>query len=155
MKFFAIFVICASIYFLYLLFFAAKLGSGYYITDTRPSFIKSEEDKQLELGDILAYDFDDNFIIALRNPVQLFECEDTNPVFYLDKLQYIIINKKNKKIYISYDKNKFEDKKDKLGIGKTITSYRDSLSELKSDTVRKEYVVGHCRDITYKKFNIM
>lgn len=98
------------------------LGKGdYFIYYSGYDVIKSKKNKNIYLSDIRSYEYGNNYIIALRIPVEHYYCPNYNAFTISEKkLQYVIIDKKNDNIYLTYNKNNFFNMKEKLNINLKI-----------------------------------
>lgn len=120
------------IYFLFLLVvvffgynhFSSQLGDKYYFHDMGHDSWQTIKYDKIEVvpQTVVEYDSDNRFIIATRIVVELYNCypkntKDFNPknsiasvVHYKHIIEYWLIDKKNKKAYISNNKEKIENK---------------------------------------------
>jgi hypothetical protein len=104
------------------------LGNHYKIKDEREDigaiYIYLFNRKiDLLISDIANWKYDDDFIILIKYPSESFKCYDretkdyTRGEFvYLWSLEYIIIDKKTNKIYVTDDENKFLEKCKELNV---------------------------------------
>lgn len=88
-----------------------KLGKGdYFIYYSGTNALKSFENKELYIADIISSDYDDKYIILCRVPLKSYVCNNKDYQKYINKLQYLIVIKETNKIYATYDYKKFVDK---------------------------------------------
>ena len=97
--------------------FAKSIGDGYVIEkDTVYSTLSSENLGDFILYGIIDYNYNDNYIVALKIKGSGYSCRDSNKKLFTKLIQYVIINKKTNNVLITTDKNSFMIKKEELNI---------------------------------------
>jgi len=122
-------------------YFDGRLGKGsYFIYYAHPDAIKSTEIKNLYLADILGVKYNERYVIAYRIPAKFFDCSTTSSVIYIRKVQYIIIDKETEKIYVTYKKEKFQQKKNEFEIDLFFTKDENMrmVNKLKNNSAYAE-----------------
>jgi hypothetical protein len=116
------FIIIGGLIFMTYLIFTGKIsphieyGNGYHSYETGISYIKSKRLKNFSLLDIKSGAYNNKYIIAVRNIGTEYDCDFGGKTEFLDKLEYIIIDKTTDKVLATDEKEKFINMKSNLGI---------------------------------------
>ena len=95
-----------------------SLANGYYMDYGSGNSIKSTKDTRVFVGGILDYNYDENHIIAKRFPRMNYSCSNPTSLesYFIQKIQYIIIDTKHDIVFTTFNKNIFQNKLKNLKI---------------------------------------
>lgn len=135
-------------------YFDGKVGKGYKMYDYGHIALISNHIPSLHLGDILDWEYDDEYIIARRIPEQHYDCGESVPSIYTNKIQYLIIDKNTDKIYATFNEKDFFDFKKKMKIALEFSRSKKSIdaqiqrSKHIYDNIHEdvEYIKNNCKE---------
>lgn len=120
------------------LFFAFDLGKGYYYDDYKGSVIilKSKRLKDFYFEHVLAFKYDEKYIIAQFIPQINYKCPNTYEYLNINRLKYMIVDKSTDVVFVTDKRKKFIEKKKQLHV--KINFDIESTEEV--EEIRKKYV---------------
>jgi len=127
-----------------------ELGKEYYLYRTDFNVLKSRTDANLELIDILKISYDNEYIIASRIPYDKYLCgKDIYRKFNIRE-EYILIDKKNKQYYATFNYSKFKSFIEKLNINLSLAKKDKSLFDRRKHLYEssKNINMGQCKKIS-------
>jgi hypothetical protein len=128
---------------------------GYYLSESSLNWIRHNK-RETYIGVILYYDIDKNYIIASRIPTKEFSCDNGSSSLYEKKLEYLILDKNNHKMYATVNKNKFIEKKKNLNIDMKLSDSKEKFKRYKNlfdmANNKKKYIYDNCKE--FKNVNL-
>lgn len=94
----------------------SSLTNGYYKDFSSGVSIKSTKDENLFIGEVLDYSYNDTYIIIKIYPRIDYECKGYTSMYFIKKIQYLIIETQENIIWETHDKDKFDKKLSNLKI---------------------------------------
>jgi len=127
---------------IYLYYNDGKLGKGeYFLYYANPTSLKSFNNKNLYIADIIDTKYNDKYILLCRVPLKSYTCNNKDYQQYINKLQYLIVVKSTNKIYVTYNYKKFVNKLQKLSIN--LSFEKEDLENMNSLFSKNKHIYSN------------